>query len=346
MPHRRLKKAGVKNDIHTQVRLLREADPRISAQFDSKYMSIIERERARLPSTPAGKQFYAVQQADSAAAAAEQELKRYGHLSAATTTRLMDGYQKVLTGQALRAFMMKMYENHIPYNDRAQQALSLFDPHGGGLSANQAHIVLGQLKDLKSSVSNEYAKEVENSARGVDAMGGRGDIIRTTFTGADPSLGPPRDGVRKTQPTTAPHAFAEQSRAQQVLSAGFGAPVTITSGHRSAGHNTKIKGSPSSEHVSGTAYDFKVQGVSPEAAGMKLAAQLIKRGVPFDQILMQPGDTHVGWGSKVRNQLAYEDVRGKVTRALTADQVRHAYQRGEITAAEGETLLSHYFGMK
>jgi uncharacterized protein YcbK (DUF882 family) len=43
----------------------------------------------------------------------------------------------------------------------------------------------------------------------------------------------------------------------------FDAPVTITSGCRCPEHNKTVGGSPSSQHLLGTAADFKVRHVPP-----------------------------------------------------------------------------------
>ncbi len=43
----------------------------------------------------------------------------------------------------------------------------------------------------------------------------------------------------------------------------FGAPLTITSGYRTASHNAAVGGASNSYHMKGMAADIKVQGVSP-----------------------------------------------------------------------------------
>ena len=48
----------------------------------------------------------------------------------------------------------------------------------------------------------------------------------------------------------------------QCIREHFGKPVTITSGYRTASHNTKVGGSKSSQHIQGRAADFWVEGVS------------------------------------------------------------------------------------
>ena len=47
----------------------------------------------------------------------------------------------------------------------------------------------------------------------------------------------------------------------QCIREHFGKPVTITSGYRTASHNTRVGGSKSSQHLLGRAADFYVEGV-------------------------------------------------------------------------------------
>ena len=47
----------------------------------------------------------------------------------------------------------------------------------------------------------------------------------------------------------------------QCIREHFGKPVTITSGYRTASHNTRVGGYKSSQHLLGRAADFYVEGV-------------------------------------------------------------------------------------
>lgn len=51
----------------------------------------------------------------------------------------------------------------------------------------------------------------------------------------------------------------------QCIREHFGKPVTITSGYRTASHNTKVGGSRSSQHLLGRAADIQVQDTDPLA---------------------------------------------------------------------------------
>lgn len=53
--------------------------------------------------------------------------------------------------------------------------------------------------------------------------------------------------------------------ALEAVRAHFGAPVTVTSGYRTVGHNAATAGSsPRSQHLYGLAADIRVAGHSPE----------------------------------------------------------------------------------
>jgi len=51
----------------------------------------------------------------------------------------------------------------------------------------------------------------------------------------------------------------------QCIREHFGKPITITSGYRTAAHNTAVGGAKSSQHLLGRAADIQVAGVSVEA---------------------------------------------------------------------------------
>ena len=63
----------------------------------------------------------------------------------------------------------------------------------------------------------------------------------------------------------------------QVIRDEVKVPITITSGYRSPEHNAKVKGAKDSQHVKGTAVDFKVQGLKPKEVSL-IVERLIKEG--------------------------------------------------------------------
>lgn len=63
----------------------------------------------------------------------------------------------------------------------------------------------------------------------------------------------------------------------QVIRDEVKVPISITSGYRSPEHNAKVKGAKDSQHVKGTAVDFKVQGLTPKQVA-PIVEKLIKEG--------------------------------------------------------------------
>ena len=63
----------------------------------------------------------------------------------------------------------------------------------------------------------------------------------------------------------------------QVIRDEVKVPISITSGYRSPEHNAKVKGVKDSQHVKGTAVDFKVQGLKPKEVAV-IVERLIKEG--------------------------------------------------------------------
>lgn len=63
----------------------------------------------------------------------------------------------------------------------------------------------------------------------------------------------------------------------QVIRDEVKVPISITSGYRSPEHNAKVKGAKDSQHVKGTAVDFKVQGLTPKQVAV-IVERLIKDG--------------------------------------------------------------------
>ena len=57
------------------------------------------------------------------------------------------------------------------------------------------------------------------------------------------------------------------------LRAILGKPIVINSGCRCASHNKAVGGSPSSQHINGTAADIKVSGYTPDQ--LKAAAEKV-----------------------------------------------------------------------
>ena len=63
----------------------------------------------------------------------------------------------------------------------------------------------------------------------------------------------------------------------QVIRDEVKVPISITIGYRIPEHNAKVKGAKDSQHVKGTAVDFKVQGLTPKQVAV-IVERLIKEG--------------------------------------------------------------------
>ena len=61
------------------------------------------------------------------------------------------------------------------------------------------------------------------------------------------------------------------SRLQQLRTA-LGRPVIITSGYRNPSHNARVGGSPTSQHLLGTAADIRVPGVTTDQLAVHAAS--------------------------------------------------------------------------
>ena len=70
------------------------------------------------------------------------------------------------------------------------------------------------------------------------------------------------------------------------LRARVGRPIIITSGYRSQRVNKLVGGSKTSQHLTGKAADFHVQGYTPQQ--MDVVYQTIQMCCDFDQLIFYP----------------------------------------------------------
>lgn len=100
---------------------------------------------------------------------------------------------------------------------------------------------------------------------------------------------------------------------QAQLARLVGAPVTVTSGYRTQAQNAALPGSSStSEHLTGSAWDFKPQGMTNQQAVQRLVAS----GVPFDQIIDEGSHVHIGFGPKSRGVVMASNPDGSGMRVV------------------------------
>lgn len=87
------------------------------------------------------------------------------------------------------------------------------------------------------------------------------------------------------------------------LRAMIGRPIIITSGYRSQRVNELVGGSKTSQHLTGKAADFHVQGYTPQQ--MDMMYRTIQMYYDFDQLIFYPSKNiiHISWnGDKNRQE--------------------------------------------
>jgi hypothetical protein len=82
----------------------------------------------------------------------------------------------------------------------------------------------------------------------------------------------------------------------------LGKPVFVTSGYRSPSVNAAVRGSPSSQHVTGHACDFKCPAFG---SPVEVAAELVRHmaALKFDQLIAEGRWVHVSFSPRPRNQV-------------------------------------------
>lgn len=93
----------------------------------------------------------------------------------------------------------------------------------------------------------------------------------------------------------------------------LGVPIRVTSGYRTVVHNSEVGGSATSDHVTGLAADFVVDGLSPFAVYQALNKAQEARQLPaFDQLVYYALDNHVhvGLGPRTRGEVLLKTAEG------------------------------------
>ena len=89
------------------------------------------------------------------------------------------------------------------------------------------------------------------------------------------------------------------------LRARIGRPIIITSGYRSQRVNELVGGSKTSQHLTGKAADFHVQGYTPQQ--MDVVYRTIQMCFDFDQLIVYPSKNiiHVSWNGNKNRQKSW-----------------------------------------
>jgi len=79
-------------------------------------------------------------------------------------------------------------------------------------------------------------------------------------------------------------------------------PIKITSGWRSKEHNRAIGGAVNSDHMSGLAVDFTIDGLAPRAIYEHCLLMHQQGDLGFDQLIGYTAHVHIGMGDRMRGQ--------------------------------------------
>jgi zinc D-Ala-D-Ala carboxypeptidase len=71
----------------------------------------------------------------------------------------------------------------------------------------------------------------------------------------------------------------------------FGRPVQVTSWFRNAAVNAAVRGSPTSDHLTGRAVDFRI----PPYTAMETATRIAASPLMFDQLILYSNRVHLGF---------------------------------------------------
>ena len=94
---------------------------------------------------------------------------------------------------------------------------------------------------------------------------------------------------------------------ERVKEALDGKPIMVTSGFRCKAVNDSVGSSDKSQHRTGSAADFKVPGMTPDA----VVRTIIAAGLPYDQIIREfDAWTHISISDKPRRQALIIDRAG------------------------------------
>jgi zinc D-Ala-D-Ala carboxypeptidase len=94
---------------------------------------------------------------------------------------------------------------------------------------------------------------------------------------------------------------------EQVKEALDGKPIMVTSGFRCKAVNDSVGSSDKSQHRTGSAADFRVPGMTPDA----VVRTIIEAGLPYDQIIREfDAWTHISISDTPRKQALIIDRAG------------------------------------
>lgn len=122
-----------------------------------------------------------------------------------------------------------------------------------------------------------------------------------------------RQGIDNTPPPQVIEALKRTAMGLEGVRTLLGAPIVISSGYRSPLLNQVVRGSKSSQHLTGQAVDFIAPGFGTPA---EIVRAIVKAGLAFDQCILEFDRwVHISFSDKPRRQALIIDRNG--TRAFT-----------------------------
>lgn len=285
-------------DPAEQLGMVGDLVAKVNPSAQKERFMIAQKLRQEVEKGPIGKSYSVVDTYMKTVDQMDEKLKAAGPISifknplnAQEQGALVDGVVKIITGgNAVRGFQIKLNSEYAGLSDKAAMVLQKAKD-GGPISAQMAKNMIDVAKDYSEGLRKEYDQALERS----QAIAGEYGVSADDVT----PFGAPNAGAS----AYAPAVGMLRADAKGTLEGLLGVPVQVTSAGRSAGHNAAVGGAPTSEHLSGDAWDFKPEGMDNKAAAKKLAEQLRAEGVPFDQIEVTPNHVHVGFGPKMRGEI-------------------------------------------
>lgn len=315
---------------------MRGADAmRARPEVEAQLQDLIAEQRENLDTPEAQQQFevasrrYRAQESQRIGEFADKQQTAWATDTNTTTATIgLNGVSRVAGDDAAVAPFAAQVQTAYVKNAQLQYGLDPTVKQGAILKANQdiaeariralignndapgAQRVFTQSQDILGSLPNydQIASTVRNANYNAVAGPMVDRAVADAVNGATPTV--PGAPFQASKPWGA-GADLIRANPSSTIAQLAGVPVTITSAQRTAAENAAAHGSPTSEHLSGNAWDFVPKGISLQQAAANVVSGLHAQGVPFDQVEIDTanGHVHVGFGEKNRNEVI--DQNGK-----------------------------------
>lgn len=109
-----------------------------------------------------------------------------------------------------------------------------------------------------------------------------------------------RLGIDNTPPRLVVEHLGHTALAMEQVRALLGAPVHVDSGYRSPALNAAVKGSASSEHLTGDAVDFVCPGFGTP---LQIVKAIEASPIQFNQLIQEGSWVHISFGAAMKRQV-------------------------------------------